>query len=707
MVCGDIFYVSEESSQCPPGTSCKPLDYYATNLDPALLSDSIFYFLEGTYHLSYPVVILNVTNLTLQGLSNMEYGTDESVRQTNVEIVCVNEQVGITFFGCEDIKLANLTIKNCSKEHNYIPTTSLLISKVVNLILEYMSIQNSLGHGLYINEVINISITDSSFSNNGDLGLVNNIGSIYLSFPNLTEPPLSDYWVLRVINTNITESGTVGIYISLAQSQYFVHMHFQSLFLAKNDVIGIYLGNILTCLYDLTFDDLLNIGSRYAFVLTQTSCLQDSLAVPTITITNSVISNCTNNGITIQWSAFIEGILLINSSMFVNNNGIGATALQIEQLGIDINKPNSFKVCLYNLTFDNNSINKTLAKLVGLTPSFELTVALISIRSLHINNCTFSNNRASALSLYESVATFYGNNTFINNTGYNGGGMFLITDSFLLLQSDALISFINNHATNKGGAIHITQIILEAAQSNFGDYNDETIIGRCFFQFLNDDVNRHFYFENNSAVVAGSAVYGGASSLCTYQLDQTFDTASNHLFASISTFVNNQTGYSVISSDARDICFCDGIIPTCNTTSMTFQSVPGRSITFSVVAVGEQDGTTTGVVNVIDARSLVPVLNQNLSAQCTNITYKIEATSRYERSINITVTLNEFQTNFQQTPKQITVEIQPCPYGFQVSHDTHICECLTELSAAKNLQCNNINGTVTREGTTWLEYDNR
>ena len=707
MVCGNVFYVSEESSKCPPDTSCKSFDYYATNLDPALLSNSILYFLEGTYYLSHPVVILNVTNLTLQGLSNMEYGTDESVRQTNVEILCISEQVGIAFINCKDIKLANLTIKNCSRNYSIplLNTTisSLIVYNTVNFMLEYMSIQDSPAVGIFF-FTLNISISDSSFSNNGHS--IANSSAIFIYFPGIALP-LTDYWECHIVNTNITKN-SYGITIRLQQSQYFLNMNFQSIFLANNSMSNVFIGNInarSTCLYNLTIDKLVSVGSRIGLAITQNSCLNTS-SIPYITITNSVISNNTNFGIYIAWLNYVEGVLQINSSLFRNNNGTTGSALYIAQykdIGVNANSE-SFKVYFYNLTFDSNSINKTVMQQVGLTPSFELTVALIFIRNLHINNCTFSNNRGSALFLYQSLATFYGINTFINNTGHNGGGMFLITDSFLLLQSDALISFINNHATNKGGAIHIAQIILQTTQSNLDDDINDSIFGYCFFQFLNNNDNKYFYFKNNTAAIAGSAVYGGASSLCTYYLNNTFDIASSDLFANITTFVN-QTGYSVISSDAREVCFCDNSIPTCNRTSMIFQSIPGRSIIFSVAAVGEQDGITTGVVSVIDSRSLAPVYNQNLSAQCTNITYKIEANNRYERSINITVTLSEFQTNFQPIPKQITVELQPCPYGFQVSYDTHICECLTELSSAANLQCNNVNGTVTREGTTWLEYN--
>ena len=66
-------------------------------------------------------------------------------------------------------------------------------------------------------------------------------------------------------------------------------------------------------------------------------------------------------------------------------------------------------------------------------PSFDVTITFIIIRNASITNCTISDNNGSGLFLYELVPTFNGNIKFINNTGKNCKGVFMISVSLLLL----------------------------------------------------------------------------------------------------------------------------------------------------------------------------------------------------------------------------------------------------------------------------------
>ena len=152
MVCGDIFYISEVLSLCPQYTKCNRF----SDSKIGFKNNSIYYFLEGTYYLSKRVATSNKANVTLQGLSNMEYGTNDNVAQTNVTIICTDSDSRIFILDSEDIKLANITLVNCS--------LSIQGSRLIRL--EYMSIQDSPWIALHLFQVCNITIIDSSFPRN-------------------------------------------------------------------------------------------------------------------------------------------------------------------------------------------------------------------------------------------------------------------------------------------------------------------------------------------------------------------------------------------------------------------------------------------------------------------------------------------------------------------------------------------------------------
>lgn len=146
-----------------------------------------------------------------------------------------------------------------------------------------------------------------------------------------------------------------------------------------------------------------------------------------------------------------------------------------------------------------------------------------------------------------------------------------------------MLRFTDNHASNSGGAINVQQILGPGIHSD-----EEQVVNRCFYQLqINDDTLKYFYFENNTADVAGSVLYGGATNKCL----QGKNSITEHLFTNISTFVN-QTGLSIISSDPRKVCFCDDTAtPNCNLKSLTVSATPGDSVPFIVAVVGQHDNT--------------------------------------------------------------------------------------------------------------------
>ena len=155
---------------------------------------------------------------------------------------------------------------------------------------------------------------------------------------------------------------------------------------------------------------------------------------PMIRIQDSIISQSSFVALVLGWFSSTSGIFRIDSSIFqdsVGGYGFGS-ALQIVS---DQGREN-LQIILHNTTFKNNSYESILDG-YGEISSVAVTVGILNARNFMISNCTFSNNEGSGLGLINTIVTFRGQNNFINNRGYSGGGIYMASGSYLYLTSDA------------------------------------------------------------------------------------------------------------------------------------------------------------------------------------------------------------------------------------------------------------------------------
>ena len=157
-------------------------------------------------------------------------------------------------------------------------------------------------------------------------------------------------------------------------------------------------------------------------------------------------------------------------------------------------------------------------------------IHLTYINNFTVTNCRIQQNTYTALSAISSKIFFQSNNTFIGNTGVDGGAIRLCSDSFLVFRNHTHIRFINNHAENAGGAIFVQE-----------DCNMASLL--CFFQLspttsellntgipmVNQQLEISLEFENNTAAYAGNDVYGGFVDFCVMVIP-TFNPRSTDAF---------------------------------------------------------------------------------------------------------------------------------------------------------------------------------
>ena len=394
-------------------------------------------------------------------------------------------------------------------------------------------------------------------------------------------------------------------------------------------------------------------------------------------------SNCTIYDNTAQNSGGGVGIYLFDGSGSIDfsnctiyNNtayyGSGLNALQ---------DASTSRIHFTNVSFYFNKVSNKLHK-------YHSAVLLENIKNVTFDQIDISNHNTTGLLSINSPIMFDRHNTFINNSGINGGGMALYGFSQLLLNQNMNISFANNHASESGGGIFVSQVI---------DGNDLTICSFKNFPYYNTNNKTMFYFVNNTADISGDVLYGGKISYC---LNFDFD----HQF-----HYPQQTGLSVVSSDPIQVCFCESNRQNCSNRNITITAIPGINVNISLATVGNKDGLTKGVIKLITSDRLssnVQTDNTKLNATCTNVTFKLKA----KPSLNTTqvyVTseglISELSSNDIHYVKVIEVNIESCPIGFPLINNA--CSCRSELNTS-SITCDINTQIITRDGDMWIGYKN-
>ena len=674
---GCDYYVSEDPS-CANET-CNNLAYYfsATSIN---WNNTELCFVPGVHYLQETIVITNVTGLTMKGIGHIS------------QLVCTSDDTAVYILFCNDITISNIELKDCQSSHN---ASVVIFSHVLKLLMDRVSFTVN-GSALSLINTFNVTIKGSTF----DMTPLMSSSVIHFTFYDTTRASFGNYYYVQLDNTSLKFAGNVesifsvsGIQLVLGHSQYSVNVILDSVSI---DSVVQSLSNIdiqaNTTMYNILIDSLYSKGSYYGLGLLQKGCLsqltESATRLQTITISNSFFTNSKLFAIVITWESFANGIVIIDSTILSNNTGQVGSAILINQQRVF--HQYFLSIFLNNVTVRENKVK--ISTNVSFQPNFQSAVALTSVPNITFTNCSFIGNKGSGLFIFDSFATFSGTNYFIDNSGYSGGGIAMYGSSYLVLMKDSMLNFTDNHASHEGGAIFISQIILQVYNVS---YYDDEILGSCFFQ-LKDDYplkKNYFYFRNNTASV-GSIVYGGITSNCNaYCIDDSKTIESNVNIYDVSDIVD-QPGNSLVTSDARGVCFCIGDVPYCDKTAIHSSVFPGNPLKVSVVITGGvEDNATTGIVKLDNVPHILT------KPKCTIISQLIDTSTYKKLRLFLSV---DSETNFDSDSKLLIVSIEQCPIGYHLSQETWRCECDFKLDNDPSVTCNQMNGTFTRAGLTWI-----
>ena len=713
---GQVYYVKPNDSYHCPHESCYTLAYYVANVTTYFTSNTTMIFLPGNHSLANGTVqIGNITDLTLIGNDSLIPGPYGLPPESSSRVECNGSGV-FSFENITSLVIQNLTFLGCGGMTvlSLPKVTALYLHNIFDLTMSGVTVHNSSGYGLYGSNIHgNSNINGSTFAfNSGSHSYYGGNMELYYN--------------------NCLHIATSTVYIGYSKFLY-----------GNNRKYGSGLDIAMQCTnVSITVDNVIMIGNKgYSggnFVIT----FHNTSVTFTFPV---IIKNCHIEGgvadvgagmyisLTTDSSHFSYGEFFhISNTTFTNNHAwsVGGgiyMAHNVQQ--VFSNSSGTFVV--ENSTFYNNSkgreshiggavVHTTNFRIPGYehrsVPQLQLefikcnfsqnfdalhyasSAALFTNEetSVLIINSTFQNNNCTAVTAVNSNIIFSGNVTIAGNIGNNGGGLILCDDSFMYLKSNTTVLFSGNHAKHTGGAIYAAKDSCLQAKSG------------CFFQ-LDTQVQPQslssifVVLENNSATIAGSAVYGGSIDYC-YFFSTNWDIKqkpSSKVFNQIFHPNHSSSDASFISSDPVGVCFCDHNMTwqiDCNVTIY-----PGQTFSISVVVVGQRNGTVPGEVfatfqSATNRSSLkhYEYAQEINNTKCSLLNYTVFSILPQERLI-----LRTQQTETYYLPPRVVVKLQQCPLGFTLTPSPYHCDCV-DILAEHGVRCD-VNGPgINREAPVWI-----
>ena len=640
---------------------CNTLQYYANNSN--FTSNSIFHFLEGQHTLSTVVEVMNVANLTLVGVGPHQ----------------------------------NL---------NKVQGSGFSVSNFDNLRVENISIQGTFflknGSGLSIDHVTFFSITATSLRNHSSISNSRFLNFKTSYFIKIDYPPGNCLGPshISINNCEILSTQSVGWGVLLPMGCPNVHVIIANLAITNSIGGGksyynlaiyfyVFTGNFIE-LSNITISNGNSVDSSGLYVVLGSDLLHFDLVscgpnatrqphylmeISNMTITKNSAgagfrimdylepeTDCNVQYILMRDSAFTENVARGIASVFFKNYHASTLFKTIQ------------------ITFKNVSISSSIAFHPDASNS-NVSACFSRVLNVTFVDCTFENNQVTAIMAVGSNLRFQGNNTFRNNSAVNGAGIRLQQNSYLHLLDNTNITFADNHASEKGGAMYI-----DGGRNPPVPEVEEDL--ECSIQYLSAG---KLYFKNNTAGTAGSSLYWMTLSKCK----RWSQTNPPHL-------QNTESDPSAISSDPIRICLCLARhhMPNCSSTFPPIRAYPGEDFTLRLAVVRTMNGTVPGTIYATFPQTSPQARLGDLQdtqktndANCNDITYTVYSSSR---SVYFHITATEYSLLLN-----ISVDHKPCPIGFVLDNDA--CKC-DHVISRENIRCFINSQSILRPANTWMGF---
>ena len=207
----------------------------------------------------------------------------------------------------------------------------------------------------------------------------------------------------------------------------------------------------------------------------------------------------------------------IDGCLFMGNKALIGSSLLIyerKSSGLDI----GIEVSIKDTDFIKNEILTANQDAIVTISQSAGTVDIRKVNVTFYGNCSFIDTIGTGLRAESSVIGMNGNITFLRYTGINGGALHLVLYSYLIMNRNSSVYFIENEARIEGGAIYVNQNGLNSHL--IGGFVD------CFIYFAYDNFvlceicsdlesfGVYIHFSGNRAPSTGRMVSGSSLNTC-------------------------------------------------------------------------------------------------------------------------------------------------------------------------------------------------
>ena len=598
----DQYYVVATDCQ-PADGECHPLSFYVAHSSSYFTDNTIFYFKKGTHTVMDHIYLTGVQNVSFIG-SNQYVIINSTFPYNNT--------LGnaLYIYNCTNISIVNIKI----------------MCEICDVPPHHYNIQIVYSHDIAI---FNVNASSVYVHNSFDITVYNSYMAYFIG---VFDPSVHCYDTLQFHKLQVINSTLGYIVLNIRHdTSYVLNVTLDNTILKKPDLYpynSIYLYS--NSFYSVNIINTSCHGFIYVIFLEynyNTSCQYPNTSIP---IDSVVITN----------SYFFDGLSILFYSSVSNNQMISINSCSVQN-------------DLYIANLYYHTLKMVSILIVNSQLSFG-TNHIFKIDNIIFSNVSISNCSSTGLILLNSKLTINGSLTVSNNRGFNGGGMYLYGNSYLKIYPNSNLTFIGNHAANKGGGIYKGFCLLETA---------------CYIISIPNTTNVSIYFINNTAV-AGDDIYGVE---ITDDSDSTLKTHIKYLTPPFQVF------------------FCTNKFV--KYPKKRLYKFPGQNIYFNVIM--------KDYINKITAGSIMRYLNDTyidtiqIGSNCTEISYTVTVNSSAVHYV-----LNIYlQSSLLPSELKIPFSILPCPIGFTHTHG--ICTCSSSITA-KNVTCHIDTLQISHKGQLWI-----
>ena len=753
-------------SSCPHNaTHCATLSEYAQEAELYFTSNTTMVLLPGDHTLSMNITAAGISRLTMCGESSSGYVArvvcNGSVGFSFTSMVDFKIH-SLTFTSCgrgfdnskfkatlllESIENAELV--NCSF-HDNVGTALIVYDTNVTLAENSEFTHNHCNHeGFIPNSACigggGITAVDSNLIFTGNTTFIGNDGSASTGI-NVTNCSLSSTGSIHFINhpnTGDTQHPTGAIWalassLSFTGTSNFINNSAQhgrcGVIYAYNNTLLSFNGtsNFIGNSVDNGNDGVISASFNVSLSFTGTNNFINNSAGEGGAISassnvslsfigaNNFINNSAGEGGAI-FASYNVLVTFIGASNFINNTSVffGGVISASSNVSLSFTGASNFInnsaieggviSALYNVSL---SFTGTSIFIINSAGQGGAIAAVFNVAMSFTGNNSFINNSADlggAILAHNTSLHFIGIVNFINNSAHavgEGGGVYLSSSSSFFIFPNTTVYWENNHA-RLGGAIYVDD------QSNPFVYCTQ-FEDNCFFQLpgqnLSNGIDVQFVFKDNSADVAGSALYGGAIDNC--KLTGLNSYRSGEVFDRLVHYEEDSITNSSISSAPFRICTCEANRLDCSN-SPTYSVYPGETFHVSVAAVGQRNGTVPSAVRSgFTAGHLqgFQYIQETVNSTCTKLSYTAFTLPNVGPFYTVQLKLYADGpcTTFSDE-LVLTLDIHStCPPGFNLSSAESSCVCEQRLEEYTG-RCNITDGLgrITRDSHNqfWVGYD--